>query len=146
MLRVLHDRIPETKRDRLPVSVTALKNKFKKFYESSIEEREYYFYSKAELVRLIQEKRLRLPANASISTLIKALADKDRGYNSNSTISRGRRSSSSSTQDDDQEETTEQKVIRSILQKSFQPHQKGKLREYCSIGHKLELPILSNWC
>ena len=36
-------------------------------------------------------------------------------------------------------------AIRAILEKSFLPHQKGKAREYCSLGHKLEIPILKNW-
>ena len=36
-------------------------------------------------------------------------------------------------------------AIRAILEKSFLPHQKGRAREYCSLGHRLELPILRNW-
>ena len=42
-------------------------------------------------------------------------------------------------------EPTKDKVVKSILQKSFLPHQKGKLREYCSFGHVLELPIMSSF-
>mmetsp|Transcript_12022 Transcript_12022/g.14908 ORF Transcript_12022/g.14908 Transcript_12022/m.14908 type:complete len:391 (-) Transcript_12022:1073-2245(-) len=35
-------------------------------------------------------------------------------------------------------------AAKAILQKSFLPHQKGQAREYCSLGHMLELPILHN--
>ena len=33
-------------------------------------------------------------------------------------------------------------VIKAILEKSFLPHQKGVKREHCSLGHRLERPIL----
>ena len=36
-------------------------------------------------------------------------------------------------------------ATQAILEKSFLPHQKGKAREHCSLGHRLELPILRNW-
>ena len=36
-------------------------------------------------------------------------------------------------------------AVRAILEKSFLPHQKGQAREHCSLGHRLELPILYNW-
>ena len=36
-------------------------------------------------------------------------------------------------------------TIKAILQKSFLPHQKGEKREHCSMGHRLEVPILKSW-
>ena len=39
----------------------------------------------------------------------------------------------------------EMAATRAILQKSFLAHQKGKAREYCSLGHRLEIPILKQW-
>ncbi len=36
-------------------------------------------------------------------------------------------------------------ATRAILERSFLPHQKGKAREHCTLGHRLELPILKNW-
>ena len=36
-------------------------------------------------------------------------------------------------------------VTKAILIKSFLPHQKGKAREHCSLGHRLEVPILDHW-
>ena len=39
----------------------------------------------------------------------------------------------------------EESAILAILEKSFLPHQKGKLREYCSLGQKMELPNLKHW-
>ena len=36
-------------------------------------------------------------------------------------------------------------AIVKILEKSFLPHQKGDHREHCSLGHRLEKPILKKW-
>ena len=36
-------------------------------------------------------------------------------------------------------------VIKAMLEKSFLPHQKGPAPEYCSLGHRLEVPILKSW-
>jgi hypothetical protein len=36
-------------------------------------------------------------------------------------------------------------ATKAILEKSFLPHMKGSAREYCSLGHRLERPILSSW-
>ena len=35
--------------------------------------------------------------------------------------------------------------IEAVLKKSFLPHQKGQAREHCSLGHRLEIPILKSW-
>ncbi len=37
------------------------------------------------------------------------------------------------------------KVIKRMLEWRFLPHQKGDDREHCTLGHKLEKPILKNW-
>ena len=39
----------------------------------------------------------------------------------------------------------EETATRKVLEKSFLPHQKGQAREYCSLGHRLEKPILQSW-
>ena len=36
-------------------------------------------------------------------------------------------------------------ATKAILEKSFLPHRKGLHREYTSLGHRLEKPILKNW-
>ena len=41
--------------------------------------------------------------------------------------------------------TAKEAAVRAILEKSFLPHQKGQKREYCSLGHRLEVPILKSW-
>ena len=41
--------------------------------------------------------------------------------------------------------TIRAEAAKAILEKSFMAHQKGKKREACSLGHKLEKPILKNW-
>ena len=35
--------------------------------------------------------------------------------------------------------------IQEVLEKSFLPHRKGDAREHCSLGHRLEVPILKSW-
>jgi len=41
--------------------------------------------------------------------------------------------------------TSAEAAKHAILEKSFLPHQKGSKREHCSIGHKLEIPIVRRW-
>lgn len=36
-------------------------------------------------------------------------------------------------------------ALKKILDRSFLPFQKGEDREHCSLGHRLEKPILKNW-
>jgi hypothetical protein len=36
-------------------------------------------------------------------------------------------------------------ATKAILEKSFLPHMKGISRDYCSLGHRLEIPILHSW-
>ena len=36
-------------------------------------------------------------------------------------------------------------AMKKVLEKSFLPFQKGDEREHCSLGHRLEKPILKNW-
>ena len=39
----------------------------------------------------------------------------------------------------------QEKAVKKILERSFLPHQKGEQRDHCSLGHRLEKPILKNW-
>ena len=39
----------------------------------------------------------------------------------------------------------EDAAARAIIERSFLPHQKGPKREYSSLGHRLEIPILQKW-
>ena len=41
--------------------------------------------------------------------------------------------------------TAKDEAVRKVLEKSFLPFQKGESREHCSLGHRLEKPILKNW-
>jgi hypothetical protein len=39
----------------------------------------------------------------------------------------------------------EDAAARAVIERSFLPHQKGPKREYSSLGHRLEIPILQKW-
>lgn len=41
--------------------------------------------------------------------------------------------------------TIRQEIIKAVLERSFMKPLKGPSREYCQMGHKLELPIGSDW-
>ena len=75
------------------------------------------------------------PGRKSIEEMREALA----GTNVSSLITPGEETN------DDGISGAKDEAARAILQKSFLPHQKGKAREHCSLGHRLELPILHNW-
>ena len=126
-------------RERVPVSDKAVENKFSKFCEATPEEREFHFLTKTALQEIAKVKKVKLTSTMSISRIIATLGNPPPLTTTEVTAA--------TTSDDVYDETsTESKVIKSILAKSFQPHQKGKLREHCTIGHKLELPILSKFC
>ena len=125
----------------MAVSDSSVKGKFKKFYESPVEEREFHFLKKDVLVQLARNRRIRSAATSSIAALITALAAP-----AVATTPTAADQTADPTTDGDDEPSTREKVIQSILEKSFQPQQKGKLREYCNTGHRLELPILANFC
>ena len=58
------------------------------------------------------------------------------------------RTTSTSTELDDENEdvmTISKEIVKSILKKSFMKPLKGQARDYCRMGHKLELPIGLDW-
>ena len=135
-LNVLSQRIPESHRDprQLPKTDTALTKKFLEFINAKPEEREFHFYKKEKLLHLAREKGIKGVSASSINSLITALG----GFH-------GFQGEREVTETNQHPLSANQKVIQTILKHSFMPHQKGKLREYCSRGHQLELPILIKW-
>ena len=49
------------------------------------------------------------------------------------------------TNNDQSAVTIKQEIIKAMLVKSFMRPLKGKNKEHCSMGHKLELPIALDW-
>ncbi len=107
----------------------------KKWFLASNAERLFMFYSKEALIRIGGQKfNLELPQNLSIERLVKRLADK---IVQSGTIHNG----SSTQQSPNDEMTIIQAISKAILKRSFMKPLKGKIREHCKMGHKLELPI-----
>jgi hypothetical protein len=95
-------------------------------------EREYLFMKADALREMLNERGKKCVGN-KFSDMIKALT----GEPTDTTDSNMESNSISLS--------SEQLAIKAILEKSFQKPLKGKLRECCSQGHKLEKPILQNW-
>ena len=109
-------------------------------------EREFLFYKASGLKTLLKEKGMKFaPCSGAVTIdrLIGALS----GKNLDGVIV-----PTNQDDDDEGESNTEElnldpkaAATRSILQKSFLPHQKGKLREHCTLGHQLEVPIVKKF-
>ena len=98
-------------------------------------EREVMFYTNISLKEIMKRKKLKVqPGSGTLNMkrMIKAIAGTDMAgivddvplVNNVVTLS------------------AEQATMKAVLEKSFLPHQKGNKREHCSLGHRLELPIL----
>ncbi len=96
--------------------------------------RNFWFYTSAGLKELMSAKGIVLKGRKTAEEMRLALAH---GVNERvENNERRERLEAMSPKDS---------ATMAILQKSFLPHQKGKAREYCSLGHHLEIPILNNW-
>ena len=104
--------------------------------------RTYMFYKIAGLKELMKERELCFPpgtGRVAASQMIDALA----GIPGSGAVDQA----SLAVEGPEPEEELDAKgeVIKSILNKSFLPHQKGANREFCSLGHRLEIPIVKSW-
>ena len=138
-LEVLAKRVPSSMRDSraVPKSTPTLRKKLQKFFDANPKEREYHFFSKKALVEIAKHKKIKVKSNYSVDKLVSIIANPPESNEADQEQMR--------MQEALENLTIGQKVTHSILSKAFQPHQKGELREHCSLGHKLELPILLNW-
>jgi hypothetical protein len=118
-LKLLSICIPEPHRDsrQVPKTDTAITKKFLEL-------------KKEQLQHLAREKGIKGVSTSSISSL--------------TTVFGGFQGEQEVDETNEHALSVNQKVIETILKHSFMPHQKGKLREHCSRGHQLELPISLN--
>ena len=104
--------------------------------------RNYLFYKSAGLRALVQAKGIVLQnGKKKNDDMIQALAEGRRPQQVPDTIT----TTMGGQQGTNHEQEAKDSATKAILQKSFLPHQKGKAREHCSLGHRLELPILNSW-
>ena len=100
--------------------------------------RNYLFFKSNGLKDLIRARSIDLPqGQKTIPHMVAALARPWQYLATNNDPSTG------GTQDVLQ--AAKDDATRAILEKSFLPHRKGKTREHCSLGHRLETPILKKW-
>ena len=100
--------------------------------------RNFMFYKKQGLKDLMAARGIELAsASSTISNMIEALAGSGNVCVQAITESCG--------EEDTILSSPEEIATKAVLEKSFLPHQKGQAREYCSLGHRLEKPILQSW-
>ena len=136
-IQILQGRIEESK-------LSNRKNaEFEKFLMSPNSVREYLFYSRKALedmlkVRSMKLKRgVRISGNKLVVDVLAGLSDNDIDTTPPATAN---------LIADVGDLTPADAALKSVLTKSFLPHQKGEKREYCTLGHRLELPILHAFC
>lgn len=121
-------RIPEEDR----IARSQFKNQLKKWMNSlDNESRLFHFLSKQALQRIALQCQIDLPnANYSIDRLVSMLSSQMKAQRSGTLPS-----------EDEMVDEIKKRVIEAALRKGFMPRLKGKARDYCSIGHKMEKPI-----
>jgi hypothetical protein len=118
---MLLDRIPRAKQGQCSDALLV------RWFTYSNAARNFVCFSSTALKALLKERQLRAAGGTSIAHLIQTLAGTRPGNPTAPTLE------------------AKEAAIKALLTHSFQKPQKGAAREYCSLGHKLELPILSSW-
>ena len=104
--------------------------------------RSYFFYKVVGLKALMDKRKISLKGKGgSKMDRIEALA----GTLPDSQLANAAANSRRRRKEEDEQLDPKDRAIKRILQWSFLPHQKGDEREHCSLGHRLEKPILKNW-
>ena len=147
---IVKDRIPSTSDKRAAFSILAKhvppryrKNVATKDVVSWLQKpnsvRTYMFYKIAGLKDLMKERGLCFPpgtGRVAASQMIDALV----GIPGSGAVDQT--SLAVEGVEPEEELDARSESIISILKKSFLPHQKGVNREHCSLGHRLEIPIV----
>ncbi|GFH47201.1 hypothetical protein CTEN210_09822 [Chaetoceros tenuissimus] len=100
--------------------------------------REILFYKNQSLREIMKRRHLKKRqgvSNLNVSDMIDGISGSDRTKIVEDV----------SLERDAEALSNREKAVLEVLKKSFMPHQKGKDREYCQIGHRLELPILKKF-
>ena len=125
--QTVFERIPVACRDRIPSSQAPAFKFFQRFLAAKNNYiRLYLGYSKSSLETLLVSKGL-TSKKKTVDGMIETLALHHEQLPS---------------VDSDASGGVLKKVLKIILERSFQQRLKGESREYCSLGHTLELPIL----
>lgn len=107
-------------------------------------ERQYFCYNAKGLKELVEAKGLQVQGQRTKEKNREVLVTANRPGAINNPVTHNDNEETSSASVDEEEQAIKN-ASKAILEKSFLPHRKGKLREYCTLGHQLETPILKNW-
>ena len=148
--RILLSRIPERDRQKR-LGDKALKQ----WLGSSNLYRSFMFFSKEKLAEInAMTSGIRPDTTASYDAMIKELIEVVTASSSSATNDNNLAGSvaapsnlptTAPTNNDQSAVTIKQEIIKAMLVKSFMRPLKGKNKEHCSMGHKLELPIALDW-
>ncbi len=106
--------------------------------------RKYLFYKGAGLREILKARKIKAATGGArkVEDLINTLVAYDKGERGVA----GDNSEENSNLPPPSILSPKDAAVKEVLMKSFQkPHGAGKHREYCSLGHRLELPILKKW-
>ena len=152
MLSLLSGRIPEAKRQRRLGDAT-----LKKWFLAANSIRMYMFYTKDALIEIAASTGagVRLASNLSFEAMISKLVNA-----TTPAVARAVDIQAVAPPPGGQNNCPEQlapppagpdemnitqEIIKALLSKSFMKPLKGAIRDYCSMGHKLELPLAKDW-
>lgn len=122
--------------------------------------REYYFYKVSGLKELIKARGLTVGQGRKSADELKnilvsgregGVEEEDAGRTATATAQatqvapRRQRRTRRNDRGNVSEDEAKAECIEAVLKNSFLPHRKGAAREHCSLGHRLELPILKSW-
>ena len=150
MLSILSGRIPEEKRQgRLGPAV------LKRWVQETNEVRTYMFYSKPALIEVaaFSSAGIRLQSTFTFDIMIKKILEarqhrqeeEENASSSPPTLINDEADTSDPTPRTTRDITITQEIIKALLERSFMKLFKGAARDYCSMGHKLELPLAKDW-
>ena len=132
MLKILGDHVHETYRKK------GSRKDLVEWFMRTNSARTYQFFSSKGLSEIMNARQMKFASGRrTVAKMINALSGEQEG------VIHG------ANQEQDQQQndglSPEDAIIQAVLTKSFLPHQKGVKREYCSLGHRLEIPVVKNW-
>ena len=101
------------------------------------------FYSKDGLVEIAASSvGIRLENRLTFDVLIKKIVEANQRRHGESSLND---ETTAAATPNARDMTISQEIIKAVLERSFMKPLKGAARDYCSMGHKLELPLAKDW-
>ena len=147
IVEIILGRIPRIDR----ISATGSNAKLKRWMEAKNAQRLFMYHNKTALIRIAASCSggMKLVPNmtydvmiSKLITLVQPVATVTDSFNNGSaTTEEVEAGGNPSYQNDQAYFSMKQEIMKAMLAKSFMRPLKGRAKEYCSLGHKLELPV-----